>query len=831
MSIFNWLWVKSKTHSSVEKNNLIKESQAKLNAISRVLGVIEFTPEGTILSANDNFLAAVGYSIDEIAGKHHSLFMPVTDAQSSAYADFWKRMGEGAIDQGQYKRLGRDGKEIWLQASYNPVFDEAGKVVKIIKYANVITEQKLKELEFLGQMAAVDRVFGVIEFTLDGQITKVNKIFMEVTGYTEQELIGRHHRIFMQPEIQNTQEYQAFWQRLGRGEYDGGVYKRLNKNGQEIWLQATYNPIFDEYGKPYKIVKYATDITAERVREADVEGQLTSINHIMAVIEFDLHGNILHANDNFLKAVGYEKSAVIGQHHRMFVLPEHHQSASYLQFWQDLSQGKSQSGMFQRIGRNGKNVWLRADYNPILDPNGKPYKIVKYATDITESYEKDLDNSGQINSINRSLGTIEFSLDGRIEKVNQNFLDVVGYTEREVLGQHHRLFMPEAMRNSMDYQTFWQKLARGEFQSGVFHRLGKQSNDIWLQASYNPVLNEKGIPVKIVKFATNITPQKLAETGLIQAVAETQQLLEAAQHGNMSARIGLEGKTEQILNLSLGINGLMDMVSNILLQVKESADTINTAANEISSGNSDLSTRTERQAHSLLDTASNMSELAGTVKLNADHAKQANALAVNATKVAERGGDVVENVVQTMSAINESAKKIEDIISVIDGIAFQTNILALNAAVEAARAGEQGKGFAVVAGEVRNLAQRSAIAAKEIKELIANAVNKTMEGTLLVEGAGKTMAEIVASVKHVGEIIGEISTASSEQTVGIDQVNVAISSMDDVTQQNAALVEEAAAAAESLVDQSNQLSDLVAQYHLQNHTSNIHTYQRNGTNN
>jgi methyl-accepting chemotaxis protein len=258
----------------------------------------------------------------------------------------------------------------------------------------------------------------------------------------------------------------------------------------------------------------------------------------------------------------------------------------------------------------------------------------------------------------------------------------------------------------------------------------------------------------------------------------------------------------------------MDKMTEVIVQVKEAGETINTAAGEIASGNNDLSSRTEQQASSLEETASSMEELASTVKQNAENAKQANQLAAAASGVAVKGGEVVGQVVTTMSDINQSSRKIEDIISVIDGIAFQTNILALNAAVEAARAGEQGRGFAVVAGEVRNLAQRSAAAAKEIKQLISDSVSKVQDGTKLVEDAGKTMEEIVTSVQRVTDIMGEISAASSEQSSGIDQVNTAITSMDEVTQQNAALVEEAAAAAESLVEQAATLMDTVNDFKL-----------------
>lgn len=306
-------------------------------------------------------------------------------------------------------------------------------------------------------------------------------------------------------------------------------------------------------------------------------------------------------------------------------------------------------------------------------------------------------------------------------------------------------------------------------------------------------------------------------------VSDANMLAEAAKDGRISTRADAtqhQGNFRQVVE---GVNQTLDMIVEPIAAVKLAVETITTAAGEISTGNSDLSARTEQQASSLEETAASMEELAGTVKQNADNAKQANQLALTASGVAVKGGQVVAEVVNTMTGINESAHKIEDIISVIDGIAFQTNILALNAAVEAARAGEQGRGFAVVAGEVRNLAQRSASAAKEIKELITDSVNKTAEGTKLVENAGSTMEEVVTSVQRVADIISEIAAASAEQTTGIDQVNQAVTSMDEVTQQNAALVEEAAAAAESLLEQANQLSDVVGVFKIEGAASERRT--------
>ena len=335
----------------------------------------------------------------------------------------------------------------------------------------------------------------------------------------------------------------------------------------------------------------------------------------------------------------------------------------------------------------------------------------------------------------------------------------------------------------------------------------------------------------LVATAVSVLVAFLATRSITRPLYEAVDVAKRVADGDLTSDIQVK-TGDEMGQMMEALRHMNESLMKIVGEVRTGTETIASVSSEIASGNLDLSTRTEKQAASLQETASSMRDLTDTVKQNAEHAHQANRLALSASEVAEKGGVVVAQVVDTMGSINASSKKIVDIIGVIDGIAFQTNILALNAAVEAARAGEQGRGFAVVAGEVRNLAQRSASAAKEIKVLITDSVTKTSEGTRLVENAGITMDEVVSAVQRVAHIINEISAASTEQTAGIDQVNQAVTSMDDSTQQNAALVEQAAAAAESLVDQANQLAEVISQFKLEPTTRGTQAgrlLQRTGT--
>ena len=394
-----------------------------------------------------------------------------------------------------------------IQASYSPVFNPDGQPGYVIGFASIVTAEALHAEDSLGKMEAIDRVQAVIEFDLKGNILHANRNFLDIFGYELDELKGRHHHLLCDADHARSMEYRMFWETLARGEFQTGEFRRLAKDGHEIWLNATYNPILDQSGKPLKVVKFATDITAEKLRTAEAEGRMAAIDRAQAIIEFDLAGHVLHANQNFLNTFGYRLDEVVGQHHRMFCLQEFTHSPECRLFWERLGRGEFDTGEYRRIGSKGQDVWIQASYNPILDARGRPYKVVKFASDITQERQRNAEFEGKLKALSQSQAVIEFDLQGNILEANPNFLRAMGYTRDEVVGKHHSLFCQPELVRSAEYRNFWADLAEGRFQSGRFMRLGKHQAEIWIQATYNPIVDADGKPYKVVKFAMNVTDQ------------------------------------------------------------------------------------------------------------------------------------------------------------------------------------------------------------------------------------------------------------------------------------------------------------------------------------
>ncbi len=344
-------------------------------------------------------------------------------------------------------------------------------------------------------LAALEHVQAVIEFDLEGRVLRANRLFLDLMGYSASEVLGQHHRIFCPPEVTSSEAYRALWDGLRAGQVREDVFLRITKAGKPVWLQASYNPVRDAEGHMVGVVKLATDITAQRVQQADFEGKMAAIDRVQAVIEFDLTGRVLDANANFLQTFGYRREDVVGQHHRMFCQPEFAQSNEYASLWERFV-------------------------------TGKPYKVVKFAVDITHDMTSAAETKGKIDAIGLSQAVIEFDMQGNVLLANPNFLRTMGYTLAEIQGQHHSMFCEPGLVQSQAYRDFWADLGEGKFQSARYRRIGKHGAEVWIQATYNPILDVDGRPYKVVKYAIDITTQVQRERAVAQKVHDITAVLQ-----------------------------------------------------------------------------------------------------------------------------------------------------------------------------------------------------------------------------------------------------------------------------------------------------------------
>jgi methyl-accepting chemotaxis protein len=436
--------------------------------------------------------------------------------------------------------------------------------------------------------------------------------------------------------------------------------------------------------------------------------KLTAIDKSQAMIEFGLDGTILTANSNFLGAMGYTLAEVQGKHHSMFVEAAYRDSADYRGFWEKLNRGEYQAAQFKRVGKGGKEVWIEASYNPILGRGGKPFKVVKYATDVTRQKTEYVDLRGQVDAIRKAQAVIEFSLDGTILTANSNFLGAMGYTLAEVQGKHHSMFVETAYRDSAEYRGFWEKLNRGEYQAAQFKRIGKGGKEIWIEASYNPIIDLNGKPFKVVKFATDITKQ-----------------------------IALLGNFKTLIDKNFGeIEGAIERSSG---QATQAASAVHETTGNIQ------------------NMAASAEELAASVREIANMMARSKA----ATDTAHSHTTLADTATQRLTVTSES---MSNIIALIRNIAGQINLLALNATIESARAGDAGKGFAVVAGEVKNLAQQAANATN----LIAAEIEKLQAVSTDVVSS---LANIGKSIEQVREFVAGTASAVEQQSAVTQQMS------------------------------------------------------------
>ncbi|WP_234990416.1 methyl-accepting chemotaxis protein [Aquimixticola soesokkakensis] len=637
-------------------------------------------------------------------------------------------------------------------------------------------------------LAAIKDAFATVITTPDGTITAVNDLFSKSCGYSCADLLGRNFSDLVRDK--DKQEFARIWQALDLGKPNARIMPLLDRKTEEFWVDQKIIPVSRDGTNIDHIYICAHDITHYHLSRRDNRGKVDAVARSMAVIEFDQDGIILAANDIFCRTVGYSVDELVGKHHRILMLEGEANTAEYSAFWSRLAKGSSEKGQIKRRNKKGDIIWLEATYETILDPEVRPFKVVKYAFDITDSKNAAADAEGQITAIGKSQAVIEFKPDGTIVRANDLFCQAMGYDLSEIANKHHSMFVRDTEVSSADYKEFWHRLRAGERFADEFTRIGKGGREVTIRASYNPIYDAAGNVVKVVKFAVDTTIYRQATDALSRS-------LSALAEGDLTARVTVDlGEFDQ---LRVNFNAAITKLSQTMSRVVDSTLTIRGESAAIGQATTDLARRTEIQASTLAQSAAALETLLSSVKSVAGTAETVKSQSEDAQNYSDDATAVVEKAVHAMDEIETSAKQVASITSVIDDIAFQTNLLALNAGVEAARAGEAGRGFAVVASEVRALAQRSSEAAREIATLISTSGKQVSTGVNLVREAGGALTQIKQVVESIHSGIVQVAQSTKEQASGLGELNTAVTDLDQTTQHNAAMSEETNAASVSLL--------------------------------
>lgn len=601
--------------------HVVASESALLEAINRSQAVIEFDMDGTILSANDNFLKTMNYDLSSLKGKHHRMFCEPEYAQSPEYKAFWEKLNKGEFDSGEYKRLGKGNKEVWIVASYNPVLDESGKPTKVIKIATDVTASK-DELKVRTDIMNLTSI--VSEANLRGDIMNVNEKFLEVSKYTREELIGKPHNITRHPDMPK-EVFKEMWATIKAGKMFRGIVKNRAKDGNPYYVDAVIAPILGEDGKPKKYLGVRYEITEAEIERQGMKGVIRAIDDAFAYIEFDTEGRILNFNKNFQSTMDCSIEEMKGKHHRQFCEPEYANSNEYAQFWPDLKSGKSKSGIFKRLTKDGKLKWLQAVYSPVMDEVGRVAKVIKIATDVTEQQKMIMsveETAGALASAATELTATATQLSGNSQKTNEESTAAAAAAEEVATSVQTVSTNVEEMVASI------KEIGKSTAESSAMAKTTLQ-----MAQSSNATITKLGVSSQEIGDVIKVISSIAQQTNLL-ALNATIEAARAGEAGKGFAVVANEVKelakqtskaTDEITNKIGAIQGDTKSAVSAIAEISHAVEKLNSLSGAIATAVEEQTATTNEISRVVVESRKGVESIANTIKTVSKAAQESSA--------------------------------------------------------------------------------------------------------------------------------------------------------------------------------------------------------------